>query len=290
LTGRLDMRRLGPADAATLTGFLARHAAGSMFLRGNLQAAGLDYGGRPHEGVYVGGFDAEALVGVAAHYWNGNIVLQAPEHAGALACAVVAASGRPVHGLLGPRAQVVAARRALDAERRPATMDSDEVLFGLALSELRVPPPLADGALACRRSRDDDLAQLTEWRMAYAAEALGVPDTPSTRARESSTVERAHRAGALFVLEASGVAVALCQFNASTTDTVQIGGVWTPTDLRRRGYAQAVVAGALLAARATGRHTAILFTDQDNVAARRAYVKLGFAPIGDYGIVLFQDT
>jgi predicted GNAT family acetyltransferase len=62
--------------------------------------------------------------------------------------------------------------------------------------------------------------------------------------------------------------------------------VWTPPELRGRGYARAVVAGSLLAVRVEGIRRAVLFTDDDNVQAQRAYVALGFARVGDYGIVL----
>src|SRR3546814_5637873 len=70
---------------------------------------------------------------------------------------------------------------------------------------------------------------------------------------------------------------------------VQIGNVWTPPELRGRGYARAVVAGALQYARRRGVADAILFTGDDNHAAQQAYVALGFTRIGDYAILLFAD-
>jgi len=75
-------------------------------------------------------------------------------------------------------------------------------------------------------------------------------------------------------------------FNAMLADIVQIGGVWTPQELRGRGYARSVVAGSLLAARKQGIARAVLFADPANAAARRAYLSLGFRIVGDYGLVL----
>ena len=91
------------------------------------------------------------------------------------------------------------------------------------------------------------------------------------------------------MLEVSGAPVAYQQFNAMLPDVVQVGGVWTPPALRGRGYARAVVAGSLLAARGDGVRRAVLFTGDENVPARRAYAALGFERVGDWGL-LFLET
>jgi predicted GNAT family acetyltransferase len=70
-------------------------------------------------------------------------------------------------------------------------------------------------------------------------------------------------------------------------DCVQVGGVYTPPELRGRGYARAVVAASLLAARDAGVERSILFTGQDNDFARRAYLALGYEVVGEYGIAFF---
>jgi predicted GNAT family acetyltransferase len=56
---------------------------------------------------------------------------------------------------------------------------------------------------------------------------------------------------------------------------------------RGRGYGRAVVAGALADARADGVRRSILFTPEDNVAAHKAYLAIGFQIVGDYGLILF---
>ena len=49
-----------------------------MFLRANAFHSGLQDGPEPFRGLYMGAFYGDALTDVAAHYWNGNIILQAP--------------------------------------------------------------------------------------------------------------------------------------------------------------------------------------------------------------------
>jgi predicted GNAT family acetyltransferase len=87
------------------------------------------------------------------------------------------------------------------------------------------------------------------------------------------------------VLEVDGAPVAYRQFNATLPEVVQVGGVWTPPSLRSRGYARAVVAGSLLAARAEGARRGVLFTGEENVAAQRAYAAIGFRRVGDWGLL-----
>ena len=82
-----------------------------------------------------------------------------------------------------------------------------------------------------------------------------------------------------------GELVSYCCYNARTAEAVQIGGVWTPVALRGRGYARAVVAGALQAAASEGVSRGVLFTPETNLPARRAYESLGFSVVGDYGLI-----
>ena len=97
------------------------------------------------------------------------------------------------------------------------------------------------------------------------------------------------QAGEIFLATGpDGRPLAMAVHNARIPDTVQIGGVWTPMELRRRGYARAVVAAALMAARDEGASTGVLFTGKGNEPARRAYLALGFRRIGDYGILQFR--
>ena len=82
--------------------------------------------------------------------------------------------------------------------------------------------------------------------------------------------------------------MAKSSFNARIKEAVQIGGVWTPPELRNRGYGRSAVAASLLEARSEGVEKAILFTGGDNIPAQKAYTSLGFQPIGRYRIFLLQ--
>ena len=164
--------------------------------------------------------------------------------------------------------------------------DSRDELYALELDRLVVPPQLASGAVRCRHPRPEDLDLLIEWRTRFSMEALGAADGPDLRRASRADVQLQHERAADWVLFDQGNPVAYCVFNAMLPDIVQIGGVWTPPDCRGRGYARSVVAGSLVAAGKQGVRRAVLFADPNNGAARAAYLALGFAIVGDYGLVL----
>ncbi|HEX4628628.1 MAG TPA: GNAT family N-acetyltransferase [Gemmatimonadales bacterium] len=283
-----DLRVLRPGDEVDLDTFLARHADTSMFLRANARAAGLVDRGEPMQATYVAAVVDGRIRGVAAHCWNGMVLVQAPEHVAAVTREAVRHSRRAVTGFSGPWEQVVPARRALDLEAAPAAKDSREELYVLDLARLILPPALAGGQLRCCHPQESELEQLVEWRVQFALEALGAADGPELRRSSRADVLLHHQRGSDWVLRAGPDLVSYSVFNAMLPEIVQIGGVWTPPELRRRGYARSVVAGSLLAARKQSVQRAVLFADPSNASARAAYLALGFQIVGDYGLVLLR--
>ena len=284
-----EIRILQPGDEVALEAFLLPRVESSMFLIGNLRAAGLVDVGKLFEGTYAAAFAHGKIVGVVAHYWNGNLVLQAPTEVAALCLVVVGASGRRIQGLIGPQDQVGAAREALHLEEAAIQMDETEKLYSLALENLVVPEGLRSGRWRARRLEAGDLDLLTAWRVGFSVEALGDQESPRLRKQCRASAERSLGRGWTWLLEDGGEPVATSSFNATINEAVQVGGVWTPPHLRNRGYGRAAVAASLLEVRAEGVTTSILFTGEGNVAAQRAYLALGFQQIGGYRLLLLRS-
>jgi GNAT superfamily N-acetyltransferase len=281
------VRTLAPGDEPELERFLSGHPDTTMFLRGNLRAVGLLDGGERYQGSYAAAFDGERIVSAAAHYWNGNLIVEAPRVLGEVVACAVAAAGRNVRGILGPWSQVVEARHGLGLADAPTQLDSQEQLYAVDLASLRVPTALAEGHVRCRPPRDDELDLATDWAIAYGIETLQESEGPDQRASSRSRIETAQLEGRQWLLEADGRPAAYTAFNAVLPDCVQVGGVFTPPALRGRGYARCAVAGSLLVARERGARRSVLFTQDDNYAAQSAYRALGYQRVGDYGLVLF---
>src|SRR6266404_506434 len=168
-----------------------------MFLRSNARSGGLTDRGQPMQATYVAVLDGERIRGVAAHCWNGMVLVQAPDAADAPAVAreAVRRSRRTVTGFSGPWSQVVAAREALGLGAAPTAKDSRDELYVLDLARLVVPPELASGALRCRHPAERELELLVDWRVRFAVEALGATDGPDLRQASTDDVRLQHERG-----------------------------------------------------------------------------------------------
>jgi GNAT superfamily N-acetyltransferase len=284
----MTTRLLVAGDEAALEAFLVQRRDTSMFLRANSRQAGLDYHGQWAGAQYVASVREGGITGVAAHCWNGVLLMQAPADPGGLAEACVGLSRRSVTGLMGPPDQVDAARTSLGLTSAPVRIDEPEALYALDLSRTIVPPALSNGEITCRAPYAGERTALHAWGFAYDVETLGAADTPDARRRSADFMDARIDAGnAWIAVENDGTLLSFSSFNAALPDIVQLGGIYTPPHLRGRGYAKAAVAHSLLVARERGVTRAILFTP--NPSAARTYEAIGFERIGDYALVLFNE-
>jgi ribosomal protein S18 acetylase RimI-like enzyme len=283
------IRVLKSGDETALEAFLMPRVESSMFLIGNLRNAGIIDNGQIYNGTYSAKIEDGRIVGAVAHYWNHNLVLQAQVDLVALCKEVVKGSGRPIKGIIGPNSQVQFVKSALKVEKSNIQMDETERLYSLDLKDLIIPENLRSGRVKARRIERADVRLLTKWKIAYAVEALGAEDGQTLLKQSEEDSERSVREKRTWILEQFDKPVACSSFNTKIKEAVQVGGVWTPPDLRRQGYGRAVVAASLLDARDDGAIKGVLFTGDDNIAAQKAYESLGFRPIGDYSIVLLKS-
>ena len=158
--------------------------------------------------------------------------------------------------------------------------------MALDLDELRVPDVLENSMIRARRARSSELDLVANWLARFSVEVEGLPDSPALYGKSYESALRFRREKRLFVLERAGQLVASCVFSAVYGDMVRVGYVWTPPGLRNSGYARAVVAGALLRARAEGANRACLIANDP--AALRAYLGLGFQSIDRETLVHFD--
>ena len=293
------LKLLQPGDEELLEAFILQHINTSMFLRSNLQAAGLVDGNQRYQGTYIAAIENQEIKAVAAHYWNGMVVVQAPVYLEEVVRAVVEKSNRVISGITGEARQVKLTRKALQLENRPTQLNDDEILFSLALDKLKIPTALKSGKVKCRHPLPEELELLTQWRVAYCVETLGDKETPELVKNCRQGIESSQAQARQWVLTVEhdkennkeNKLVSYSAFNAGLPDIVQIGGVYTPPDLRGNGYAKCVLAGSLLEAKSQGVYKAILFTSKDNLAAQAVYRGIGFQETGEeYGLLLFQNS
>jgi len=276
------LRPAAPGDEPAIEAFLAGHAETSMFLRGNLRDYGLDDRSHPHATAYWLAQEDGRIAAVFGLSNAGFAMSQAPGAPPALWRAFTeAVAGRMLAGITGEAAQVAQAKQAFGLHSGTFALDRPEPLYRLDLADLVIPENPGE----IRPPVETDRALLESWFADYEQETLGTaPDRATAVARERAG--RAISNGHTRLLLINGAPVSMTAFNARLPDMVQIGGVFTPPELRGQGLARRAVALHLAEARGEGVETAILFAS--GAAACRAYEAIGFARIGTFSLAILK--
>lgn len=273
----MSIRKLKNSDAEKLELFLSGHAETSMFLRSNMKRVGLEYQDNDFHGDYFGAFDENGdVTGVLAQYWNGNIMMQAPDRDVLIALINVfkEAVSRPIAGILGADDQASFLMDQLSLPDEGFAMNASDGLYALNLETLKLPDNFDFSNVQMVQATSEYKDVLKKWTKAYDIEALGAEDNEELNERIETEVQRILENSDHWILLADNKPVCMSGFNARLPDIVQIGPVWTPPQHRSRGYARALVAMTLQKAKEGGAEKAILFTA--NPAAAKAYEAIGF--------------
>lgn len=271
-------RLAGHADLDWITGLLRGHIQTSMFLLDNLHKYGL--GSDAPYGMQIWCLGDQA--GVFAITNSGSVMMQAPtatpqdwQAAGQLI------AGREIGFVLGDAQQSRAFMAVNGLAGLPTTRDSDEPGFHLDLKDLiLVPHPEEELRPFAQVPKD----LLITWGMAYNAEVLGQNPADARKMTELNTARYLKR-DSHRILYARGRPVSRTGINAEVDGVVQVGGVFTPKDLRGQGYARRAVALHLAELRAKGARQAVLFAASETAA--KAYRAIGFKPAGRFALVVF---
>lgn len=281
------LRRLDNQDISETKKFLERHIETSMFLRSNIEKAGLEFHGKPYQGDYFGAFSDGELIGVIAHYWNGTIMMQSPDMnvLSQLYNKITSYTTRPVKAVVGDanQGQYILNRLAISEDR--FALNATDSLMSLELSQLHI-PHANNTSLTMVEITERHFDILKEWTRGYEIEALGTLDDDKLTEKSTQIAHDRIKGDNCWILEADGMPVALSGFNARLPKIVQIGPVWTPPEHRNNGYARHLVARTLEQASAQGVQKSILFTDVP--AAQKAYEAIGFKEIGKFQLALLK--
>jgi uncharacterized protein len=147
-----------------------------------------------------------------------------------------------------------------------------------------IPPRTVGGRL--RTATADDLDLLTRWFGAFIREAL--------REDGSTAGEMADRwlntPDRTVYLWEEGLPVSICGAAGRTPHGIRIGAVYTPPELRGRGYASNCVAAASQAQLDAGLRYCFLYTDLANPTSNRIYREIGYEPVCDVDEYRFEVT
>jgi predicted GNAT family acetyltransferase len=139
-----------------------------------------------------------------------------------------------------------------------------------------IPPDGVPGRVQVATEADRDL--LVRWVDAFLSEAL----ERGSREEAAVLVDRSFRAGTrTWYLWDDNGPVSLAAAAGPTPNGIRIGPVYTPPELRRRGYASAVTAAASQIELDKGRRFIFLFTDLANPTSNKIYQQIGYEAVID---------
>ncbi len=148
------------------------------------------------------------------------------------------------------------------------------------LAELVPPDPMPAGMPRVAGERDQDLAE--RWFEAFAYEMNDL-----TGLLPGAVSDRLSYGG-LTLWEVQGRPVAMAGHGRLAAGVVRVGPVYTPPELRGRGYGGAVTAAVTGAAIRAGASEVVLFTDLANATSNALYGRLGYKAVGDRVVLRFE--
>ena len=287
LGGAQLIHHVTDADLERVRAFLEAHAETSLFLLSNLALLGPRLGDHPNSGNYQLLEERGRVAAVFCLTRGGNLLVQAAGRAELAWPILKACEAQPiaVRGVIGEWPTANALWRLLCADPRFQPLHSvKDVLYRLSLSAARLDRD-AGRELHARALDAQDFDQWEPLNTAYLAE-LDLPAQAAHAQRKAAFVSGARARLWWGVFEGSRLA-AIAGLNATYGSFGQVGGVYTGPKDRRKGLARAAM--SRLIEDCTEHHRfarLILFTGEDNHAARRLYESLGFEARGAFGLLL----
>jgi len=149
------------------------------------------------------------------------------------------------------------------------------------LGTLAWPDPMPSGS--ARLATVAEKGVVLGWFEAFAVEVGEIGE----RDQENAVLERLSYQG-ITLWEAGGGVVSLAGVTRMVAGMARVGPVYTPPELRGRGYAGAVTATVSQAALDAGAAEVLLYTDLANPVSNALYQRLGYLPVEDRVMLAFD--
>ncbi len=227
---------------------------------------------------------AERVVAATMRTPPFNLVLSEVDDPAAIDLLAENLAGERLPGVSGPK-EVVArfAERWSALTELRTRIDLSERIF--RLDRLVPPARAASGSPRLAEPRDREL--VARWLVAFGEEATpGQPTQAEPIALADRWIAREYRT--LYLWEDDGQVVCMVGAGGETPNGVRVGPVYTPPELRGRGYATTLTAAVSQDQLDRGHRFVTLFTDLANPTSNRIYQAIGYRPVRDVDVVAFE--
>jgi hypothetical protein len=234
--------------------------------------------------------DGSKVVAAALRTLPYGLILARPKSPAALAALVEAAAGEELPGVVAaePEAQEFAELWTRHTGA-PARTNMRQGVYALERVE-----PLSAAPGTARVATEDDRELAVRWWIAFAEEALHEGDPGRDHAEENVGRRVSSRTAGILLWEDGGEPVSVAGWGGATPNGIRIGPVYTPPELRGRGYATALTAELsqrLLDGRlfAGGRRFCFLYTDLANPTSNAIYERIGYRRVAESAEIVFAE-
>jgi predicted GNAT family acetyltransferase len=217
-----------------------------------------------------------------------NLILARPRSPQALAALAEALAGERLPGVVGTEPEVAEFAELWSRHAGiPARTNMRQGVYALEqVEELAAVP--GSGRVATR----DDHELLLRWWLAFGDEVLHEGAPGRERAAENIEHRLTVATGGFLLWEDGGEIVSLAGWGGPTPNGIRVGPVYTPPELRGRGYATALTADLsqrLLDGRLFegGRRFCFLYTDLANPTSNAIYERIGYRRVAEAAEIVF---
>ena len=150
----------------------------------------------------------------------------------------------------------------------------------------KVTAMISDGGFM-RPAASVETVTLQQWACAFHREAIGINDDKRMQKLVAKKIEE----GDLYIWMKAEKITAMAAKTRETVYGAVVGLVYTPHELRGKGYASQLVTALSSTLLGRGFRFCALFTDADNPISNSIYQKIGYYPLCDMQEYLFKkDT
>jgi uncharacterized protein len=232
--------------------------------------------------------DGERPMGAALQTLSYNLILARPGSPEALTALVDAVAGEELPGVVGsvPEVEEFAELWA----RRTGRNTRTSMRQGVFALERVAPTPAVAGS--ARVATEDDRELALSWLIAFGDEVLHEGGPGHDRAEPMLDHRLASPVAGILLWEDGGEPVSLAGWGGATPNGIRVGPVYTPPELRGRGYATALTAELsqrLLDGRLFegGRRFCFLYTDLANPTSNAIYERIGYRRVAESAEIVF---
>lgn len=213
-----------------------------------------------------------------------NLLLARPRDAAALE-ALVAGIDEELPGVVGVRPEVDDFAALWSAAHGLET----RIARGMGVYALEQVQPVPAAPGASRPATHADTQLLYDWMVAFGDEVLDENDPGRKEALEIVEHRLDAADGGFELWEDDGNVVSASGWGGPTPNGIRIGPVYTPPDLRGRGYATRLVAELSQTLLDGGRSFCFLFTDLANPTSNAIYERIGYVRVGESAMIEFNS-